>query len=143
MDNVALAKKAYSWTEVSASERTRKDFEPYFDLLADDVVFKGAWSESTPVYGGEFRGREAVKKLIWEDDRASVSGNDLEAPSEYIAIEDDSVAIVNKQCYQIKKTGAWVQGIDSCTIMTFRDGLIERIVSIQDISAWNFANIGN
>lgn len=144
MDNLALAKRAYSWftPEVKAFERTRDHFQPYFDLLAENVVFKGAWSEDSPVYGGEFRGKSAVMKLVWDDDQDSVSGNDVERPPQYIEIEDDSVAILNQQCYQIKKTGEWVRGIESCTVLTFQEGFITKILCIEDISAWNLTNRG-
>lgn len=134
-DTIELAKKAYHHWEIKSSERTPDDFKSMFDLLADDVVFRGSWPDTVPGYGGVFRGKEAVRNLIAVVDSESVSDIDLERPLEFIG-SGDKVVVLGSQRYKINKTGTYARNKLFAIVLTFRRGLIAEILQFEDVTEW-------
>jgi ketosteroid isomerase-like protein/uncharacterized cupin superfamily protein len=118
-DNVALMRRIWGPLERGESD----DFGPFFDALADDVVFE------LPV--GELRGKAALIDYFAHSS-ALLEANPFVRPLEYIA-NGDRVVILGDETFRAKENGAshraewaWVHDI--------RDGRIARIVAIQDLS---------
>jgi ethanolamine utilization protein EutQ len=118
-DNVALLRSIWDPFERGESH----DMRPFFDALADDVVFE------LPV--GELRGKAAVISYFAAES-ATLEFQPFVRPLEYFA-DGDRVVIVGDEIFTAKENGAthraawaWVHDI--------HDGRIARIVAIQDLS---------
>jgi ketosteroid isomerase-like protein len=117
-DNVALLRSI--WDPI---ERGESDIQPFFDALADDVVFE------TPV--GELRGRQAV--IDYLDGSDLLEFHPFEKAVEYYG-DGDRVVQVGEETFRVKQSGlthhapwAWVSEI--------HEGRITRIVEIQHLGA--------
>jgi ethanolamine utilization protein EutQ len=120
MDNVAVLERI--WGPMERGEST--DYQPFFDLLDDDVVF------TTSV--GELRGKQAVIHYFTHAGEL-LEFRPYERPQEYFG-NGDRVVIVGEETFRVRATGvtsrvpwAWVYTLDS--------GLITRIEAIEDLSA--------
>jgi ketosteroid isomerase-like protein len=109
MDNFTSAKSIFE----------AEDFQPLLDRLANDVVFKAAIPEGTPITG-EFRGKQAV--VDYFANLEDVAEFRQEKPLEFfgggqrvVALGDDS--------FEIKKSGVTARS-EYATVVDFRDGLI-------------------
>jgi ethanolamine utilization protein EutQ len=118
-DAVALLRDIYDPLERGESE----SFQPFFDALADDVVFK------TPV--GELRGKQAVVDYFVGAGE-TMEFRPFDAPLEYFR-DGDRVVIVGDETFRVKRTGA-THHADWAWIYDVRDGLITRIKAIEDLS---------
>nr|WP_246402360.1 nuclear transport factor 2 family protein [Jiangella mangrovi] len=104
-------------------------------MFAEDGVFKVPCPPGTPVFGGEFRGKDAIKKLFLEDDPDLIEGLVVEKPLEYFC-NGDRVVVLTSYAYTIKKTGAIAKGKDIALVLDFADGRISVATEIQDLSEW-------
>ena len=141
INNVVLAKKALSHLNLPHEERFAESgpggFSPFFDSLAEDVVFWVPCSPDTPRYGEPARGRQEVIDLFLSDPEF-FEGINSERPAEFIACEDGRVLVLFAMNYKIKKTGKIHLG-EIALVMDFRDGKITRMYEYQDMSPWNLA----
>ena len=120
MDNVALLQRI--WGPIERGEST--DYQPFYDLLDDDIVF------STSV--GELRGKQAVIHYFRHAGEL-LEFRPFERPPDYFG-NGNQVVIVGDETFRVRATGvtartpwAWVH--------TLHNGLITRIESIEDLSA--------
>lgn len=120
MDNVALLQRI--WGPMERGEST--DYQPFFDLLHDDIVFTTSL--------GELRGKQAVIHYFTHAGEL-VEFRPFERPSEYFG-NGDRVVIVGEETFRVKATGVTVRG-PWAWVHDLRDGLITRIEAIQDLSA--------
>jgi ethanolamine utilization protein EutQ len=118
-DNVALMQSIWGPLEQGESH----DLGPFFDALADDVVFKTAV--------GEVRGKQA---LIGYLATASVAMefNIFEKPFEYYG-DGDRVVILGDESFKVKDTGA-THRAEWAWVVDVHDGLITRILHHQDLA---------
>jgi ethanolamine utilization protein EutQ len=118
-DNVALMQSIWGPLERGESH----DLGPFFDALADDVVFKTAV--------GEVRGKQA---LIGYLATASVAMefNIFEKPFEYYG-DGDRVVILGDESFKVKDTGA-THRAEWAWVVDVHDGLITRILHHQDLA---------
>jgi ketosteroid isomerase-like protein/quercetin dioxygenase-like cupin family protein len=119
IDNVALMQ--HIWGPIERGESD--DLTPFFDALADDVVFE------LPL--GELHGKQAVIDYFAHASDA-LEPHPFEIPIEYFD-DGDRVVMLSDETFKVKATGAthrarwaWVTHVE--------DGLITRIVHIQDLS---------
>jgi ethanolamine utilization protein EutQ len=118
-DNVALMQGIWGPLERGESG----DLSPFFDALAENVVFK------LPL--GELCGKQAViDYFVHASD--TLEFEPFEVPTEYFG-DGDRVVMLNEETFTVKASGvthraAWAWVID------VHDGLITRIVHIQDLS---------
>ena len=118
-DNVAVLQRI--WGPLERGEST--DYQPFFDLLDDDIVF------TTSV--GELRGKQAVIQYFLHAGEL-VEFRPFERPSEYFG-NGNRVVMLGEETFRVRASGvtahtpwAWVYEL--------RDGLITRIEAIQDLS---------
>jgi ethanolamine utilization protein EutQ len=118
-DTVALLEGI--WGPMERGEST--DYQPFYDLLADDVVF------TTAV--GELRGKQAVVHYFTHAGEL-VEFRPFERPQEYFG-NGDRVVIVGAETFRVRASGVTTHGPWAWTY-EFHDGLITRIEAIQDLS---------
>jgi ethanolamine utilization protein EutQ len=118
-DNIALMQGIWGPLERGESD----DFQPFFDALADDVVF------TTSV--GEVRGKKAVINYF-VNAPATMEFNPFERPWEYYG-DGDRVVIVGDESFKIKESGM-THRAEWAWLVDVHDGLITRILHIQDLS---------
>lgn len=135
MDNIALAKTAWSWLETDDSERDMSDLAPYFDLLSEDVVLKVDSPEDTHVYGSEIRGKQAVMDMYEEAFSKLIKDNNLERPLEFVG-SGDRVVVLGSERYTIRKTGVVARNKEFAIVMDFREGKIVGIRQVGDMSEY-------
>lgn len=118
-DNVALMRRI--WEPIARGESD--DQRPFFDALADDVVFE------LPV--GELRGKQAVIDYL-AGAGTTMEINPFVRPLEYYGA-GDRVVVLGDETFRVRETGvshraewAWVHDL--------HEGRITRIVAIQDLS---------
>jgi ethanolamine utilization protein EutQ len=118
-DNVALMRRIWGPLERGESD----DFGPFFDALADDVVFE------LPV--GELRGKAA---LIDYFARASerLEFQPFEKPLQYYG-DGERVVILGDETFRVKENGASHRA-EWAWVVDVRDERIVRIAAIQDLS---------
>jgi ethanolamine utilization protein EutQ len=118
-DNVALMQSIWGPLERGESD----DLSPFFDALSESVIFK------LPL--GELRGKQAVIDYF-------VHGSDtlefepFEVPMEYFG-NGDRVVMLNDETFRVKATGV-THRAEWAWVIDVHDGLITRIVHIQDLS---------
>jgi ethanolamine utilization protein EutQ len=117
-DNVALLRSI--WDPI---ERGESDMQPFFDALADDVVFE------LPV--GKLRGRQAVIDYF-ASGSATIKFDPFVKPLEYFG-DGDRVVQVGDETFTVKETGITHQA-GWAWVFDVHDGRITRIVGIQDLS---------
>lgn len=131
--NVALARRAYGdLVEHRDAQRQSSDFQPYIDLLAEDVVFGYAAPPGTPV-SEVLRGKAAVVEFMTTTSTALVDDISLDRPLEFFG-NGDRVVVLGSESYTIKKTGAPATNKEFAVVMDFRDGRIVRVLQIKDLS---------
>jgi uncharacterized protein len=124
MDNIALAKQLIDPPD--------GNWQPLFDHLAVDVVFKVTVPDGTPI-SGEIRGRQAVVDHFTHlDDLLEFR---QEAPMEFFG-SGDRVVVLGTESFEVKKSGVTVSGSEYASVIDFRDGQITRYLVIQDLSAF-------
>lgn len=132
-DNVALAKKAYGALEDrGAEQRQDSDFQPFLDALADDVVFRYAAPEGTPL-SRELHGKPEVIEFLTVTAPELVEDVHLTRPLEFVG-DGDRVVVLGAESYTLKKTGAQARNKSFAVVMDFRDGRVVRLVQIKDLS---------
>jgi ethanolamine utilization protein EutQ len=120
VDGVALMQQIWGPLERGESN----DLQPFYDALAADVVL------TLPV--GEARGKDAVIRYF-ADVAAEMEFNPFEKPLEYYG-HGDRVVIVGDETFKIKATGLTHRAAWAWVVHLRRDGLISRILHIQDLS---------
>jgi ketosteroid isomerase-like protein len=136
-----LAKKAWSYYDKEASERDYTDYEPFNDLLHDDVVFKVACSPKTPVWNTEWRGKEAVMGMNANADPVTIVGYfELLEPIDWF-VKGTRVVKIGKGRWQLQNKDGDIVTIDNdfAHVVDFKDEKIIRILAIEDLSEWNLA----
>jgi len=118
-DNVSLMKRIWGPLERGESD----DYQPFFDALADEVVLK------TSV--GEVRGK---KELIDYFVNASTTTefHPFEKPLEYYG-DGDRVVILGDETFKVRESGV-THRAEWAWVVDLHDGLITRILAIQDLS---------
>lgn len=121
MDHIAVLRGIWGPQERGESE----DTGPFFARVADDVVYAKSGI-------GVLEGKAALRNYMDNIDKTMVLGA-FERPLEFLR-NDDRVVVLGEESFLLKETGAtalreWVWFID------FRDGLIVRILEIQDVPA--------
>lgn len=140
MDNVELAKRAYSGFEGQAARRAStedarrgaEDYHSYFDFLADDVVVIYPVPPGTPI-SGETRGKQAVIDLCTAKAAEDFEDVRLDGPLEFIGA-GSRVLILGSESYKIRKTGVTAHNKAFVVVLDFRDGKIVRNLQIKDMS---------
>lgn len=133
IDNVSLAKKAWSFAEITTSKRTRSDFQPFFDLLDENVVWRFDCPDDTPVLGPDLAGKQAVIEFLTVGDPEYLQDAWLERPLEFIG-DGDRVIVLGLESYIPKVSGVVIRNKHFAMIHDFRDGLINDILWIGDLS---------
>jgi ethanolamine utilization protein EutQ len=118
-DAVELLREIYGPLERGESA----DFQPFFDALADDVVFV------LPV--GELRGRHAVINYF-TGAAETMEFRPFDKPLEYFT-DGDRVVIVGDETFSVRQTGV-THRADWAWVYDVPDGQITRIVAIMDLS---------
>jgi ethanolamine utilization protein EutQ len=118
-DAVALLQRLFRPLEGGESH----DFQPFYDALADDVEHK--------LSVGELRGKRAVVDYF-ERGGETVEFRPFETPLEYYGGGDRAV-IVGDETFKVKQSGV-THRAEWAWVVDVRDGLITRIVEIQDLS---------
>lgn len=118
-DNVALLRRI--WDPVERGESY--DVEPFFDALADDVVFT--------LSVGQLHGKKSVI-AYFANAAETIEFNPFVTPVQYVR-HGDQVIMLGEETFTVKQTGAthratWVW------VHHFKDGKITRIESVQDLS---------
>jgi ketosteroid isomerase-like protein len=119
MEAVELMQRIFGPLERGESD----DYEAFYDALADDVEHE--------LSVGELRGKRAVVDYF-EDGAEAMEFRPFQRPLEYYGAGDRAV-IVGDESFRVKATGVthraeWVWVVD------VRDGLITRILEIQDLA---------
>lgn len=131
--NITLARKAYGDLESGRdAERQTSDFQPYIDLLADDVVFKYAAPEGTPV-SDKLVGKDAVVEFMTVTSGELVEDISLDRPLEFFG-HGDRVVLLGSESYTIKKSAVKATGKEFAVVMDFRDGKISSVLQIKDLT---------
>ncbi|RZS33997.1 SnoaL-like protein [Herbihabitans rhizosphaerae] len=117
--NVALLRRIWDPLERGESD----DFQPFMDALADDVVFE------LPV--GDLDGKRAVADYFTHA-AGLVEFHPFEKPLEYYG-DGSRVVIVGAETFRVKDTGV-AHSAEWAWVVHFHDGLISRIVHIQDLT---------
>lgn len=139
--SIDIARRAMSYLDLPKAEREPGYQEVYFDSLSPDVELRFAVPEDTYLWGEPRRGKEAVRSFFkdtpWHE---LLEARGFQSPPEYFANEDGSrVVLVATEGWKVLKTGAEVERCEFAQVMDIQDGLITRIVVIQDQSEWNDA----
>jgi uncharacterized protein len=129
-DNIALAKQAWTHGHVSTDERQASDLQPLFDLFDEDIVFKLAIPDGTPL-SGEFRGKQAVMDLYTRTVPELFEDSRLEGPIEFFG-NGDQVLLLCTQSYTVRKTGVRVTDKKFALLLDFRGRKITRMVKVED-----------
>ncbi|MFD9623362.1 nuclear transport factor 2 family protein [Streptomyces virginiae] len=133
MDNVTLARRAYSGFEAAIGRRrTVADYLAFFNRLAIDVVARYTVPEDTPM-GGEFLGKSAVVELTVVTAPRLVENVRLTESLTYIP-DGNQVCVVGRESYTVRRTGVAVKDRGFGTVLDFAGGSITRIVSYKDMS---------
>lgn len=147
-NNIDVAKSAWSHLSKNTYEITDdpaaagvlgRSLKKLYDALADDVVLKFGWPEDTPVFGGEFRGKEAVVDLWTNQEPRLIEDYSLECSPEFFASGDRVVMLLMYEYYKIVKNDVWARNCPEAVVMDFRDGQISRLLMVGDSSYWNDA----
>lgn len=120
MDNITMLQRIWGPMERGESN----DQQPFFDRLAKDVILTTSL--------GELHGKHAVVHYFTHAGEL-IEAHPFEQPLEYFG-NGDRVVILGEESFTDKHSGvtartawAWVHDL--------RDGLITRILAIQDLSA--------
>lgn len=132
-DIVSLAKKAWSHVDAKADERNERHLQNFFDHLSEDVVFRVSCPKGTPIYGEPFQGKQAVIDYFTKQGPQIIDSNDMEKPPEFVG-SGNRVVILGSETFRIKKSGVTVRNKEFAIVNDFRDGLITRVVIIEDLS---------
>lgn len=118
-DNLALLRRIYDPMESGES----RDYGPFFEAMADDVVFQTSIME--------LHGKEAL--IGYLVNAGEVLEFDIfERPLEYFAA-GDKVVQLGTETFRVKATGA-VHRAEWAWVYEFRGGKISRILAIQDLA---------
>jgi ethanolamine utilization protein EutQ len=118
-DAIALLRSIYDPIVRGESD----DLGPFFDALADDVVF------TLPV--GELRGKDEVAGYFTAGSDA-MEFHPFDRPLEYYG-EGERVVVLGDERFRDRRTGA-THHAEWAWVFDVHDGLITRIVAIQDLS---------
>jgi ketosteroid isomerase-like protein len=124
MDNHAVQDMIKEIVETS-------EFEPLFNYLSDDVVFKVTIPPGTPI-SGEFRGKQAV--IDYFTSIGDIATFRQERPLEFF-IRGERIVVLGDDSFTIKKSGGTARS-EYALVFDIRDGLITRFLIIQDLSAF-------
>lgn len=117
--NIALMRQIHDPLEQGEST----DFSPFFDALADDVVF------STPV--GQVRGKRAFISYLTHA-AETMEFNPFERPIEYFA-NGTKVVIASREKFTVKATSQ-THDAEWTWIIDMNDDRISRILHVQDLT---------
>lgn len=118
-DNVDLMRSIWGPLERGESH----DFQPFYDALADDVVF------TTPV--GELHGKAALSDYF-ANASATIEFQPFIEPLQYYG-QGDRVVILGAETFKVKESGL-THRADWAWVVDLRGGLITRIVAIQHLA---------
>jgi ketosteroid isomerase-like protein len=138
MDNLALAKQAFSYWDEEAlgGERGAHSHQALFDLLADDVVFEVTCPPDTHLWGKPIVGKQRVIEHYTVEAPAVLDGggSDLSEPPVWF-VNGDRVVMFGEHDYKIKKTGVQVRR-EFVHVLDFKDRKIAKFTVIEDLSEW-------
>lgn len=128
MDQLTVAKTACSHLELKMSERQLRDYQPFFDSLADDVEL----TEATTADSSEIHGKQTLVDAITGtftglSEQAQSEDIELERPLEFLSNGDDRVVVLWTECTRNNTTGTITSSTDVVVVMDLHDGLITRM----------------
>ena len=130
MDPVATAKEAFAWL---AEKPAKRDYQAFFDALADDVVFEVAIGcEGTPL-SEPIRGKHRLAEFFTTTQRELCADHWLERPLDFLG-GDEHVVVLGCEGYTIRSTGAVARHKEFAISVGYRDGLIAEITEVKDLS---------
>lgn len=135
MDNIELARRAWGHADKISTDRQIGDYNPLLEAVSEDVVFKYAIQDGTPI-SGEFRGKRALSDFFTSTVTEVAEDGHVNGPVQFIG-DGDRVVMLGTESYKIKKDGdivASVSGREFAIVMDFQHGLITRILEIKDLS---------
>ncbi|MGH8984938.1 MAG: nuclear transport factor 2 family protein [Acidimicrobiia bacterium] len=118
-DSIALLQSIWGPLERGESD----DSQPFFDALAEDVVFT--------LSVGEVRGKQAVIDYF-VNASATMEFNPFVRPLEYYG-DGDRVVILGDEIFRVKESGA-THRAEWAWVVDVHDGRITRILGMQDLA---------
>lgn len=139
--SIAIARRAMSYLDLPRDQRAPGYQEVYFDSLSPDVELKFAVPADMYLWGEVRKGKDAVRAFFNETPWHEImEARGFQSPPEYFANEDGTrIVMIATEGWKLLKTGAEVESCEFAQVMDIKDGLITRIVVIQDQSDWNDA----
>lgn len=132
-DLTALTKHAWSFAEIPTSKRTASDFQPFFDSLTEDVVWRFDCPKDTPILGPDLCGKQAVREFLTVGDPEYLEDAWLEGQLDFFG-DGNRVVVVGRESYTPRVSGVTIHDKGFAMIHDFRHGLISRILWIGDVS---------
>ncbi len=139
--SIAIARRAMSYLELPRDQRAPGYQEVYFDSLSDDVELRFAVPGDMFLWGEVRRGKGAVRAFFNETPWHEImEARGFQSEPEYLANEDGSrVVMLATEGWKLIKTGTEVESCEFAQVMDIQNGLITRILVIQDQSDWTYA----
>lgn len=131
--NIEVAKRVWAQTDTRMRDRQESDSHAMADLVTDDVVFRLACPADTPVFGKEFRGKQAVLHYFGVENRMHHEDAWLEGNLDFIG-NADRVVVLGVESYILKNSDVTITNKEFAVVNDFRDGLIAKILLITDMS---------
>ncbi|UYQ90980.1 nuclear transport factor 2 family protein [Chitinophaga horti] len=125
MTNLELTRKLWDASEATGS------FQPIIDQFAEDVVFQATIPPGTPI-SGEFRGKARLQEYFDTILPQVASFEQLE-PLEFVPHGEDKVIILGNDAFTLPVNGKKYSS-PYATVLTFRGGMIVKMLIIQDLS---------
>lgn len=130
VDRTAIVREALEHLLKGPEER-----KPFFDLLADDVVFEVACAEDTPIYGRKIQGKQAAMEYFSSGSPDLLEDVVMERPLEYIDDPDrNRVLVLGAESYTLRQLGVRIGPNEFVIVFDIRDGLIAKYFHIEDLS---------
>lgn len=132
IDRVTIVRKALEHLLMGPDYR-----QPFYDLLADDVVFEVACPDDTPIYGRKIQGKQAAIKYFSSGSPDLIDDVVMDRPLEYIDDpERHRVIVLGAESYSLKQLGVRIGPNEFAITFELRDALITRYFHIENLSAF-------
>lgn len=133
--NIAAMRAAFAFLEKDPDERRREDYQFFFELLDDEVIYTLEVPRGMPIYGAGFHGISSIRDLLMRSDPEMIGklGPEMAAPLEYFG-RGDRVVVLGAENYKLVRTGREVEGKRFAIVVDFRDGRIVRMHQFADLS---------
>jgi ketosteroid isomerase-like protein len=132
--SVSHLTKRYHESHLPPEQHGALEYQPLFDLLAPDATFKVSCPPDVGLWGAEVKGKEAILQLFEVDDRTHIEWLIVEQEPDFL-VKGDRAVVLSEYSYKLRATGQVVRS-EIALVIDFRDGMIARMVEIQDMSEW-------